>query len=168
MFIAHIPAGYLTAHLYSRLGGGSATRARVMAGMAGGIFPDIDLFYAALVDDWQAHHHRYWTHLPIMWLVASYIILVMLRLRGEAKQRVMVFLLAVWGHLFLDTIAGDVWWLWPWNDTPISLVTIQATHSPWWLNFVMHWTFAVELFLILLACGVATCQAGSSRLECRK
>jgi inner membrane protein len=64
---------------------------------------------------------------------------------------VAVFLLAVWGHLLLDSVASDIWWLWPWLDSPFSLVVIPAIHTPWWLNFLLHWTFAVELGFVLLA-----------------
>lgn len=155
MFIAHLPAGYLTARLVARLSGTTARPALVVAGLVGGIFPDIDLLYATLIDHWQIHHHRYWTHLPLVWLAISATALLLSVRFGTARQTVTVFLLAVWSHLLLDSIAGDIWWIWPWLDTPFSLVVIPAIHSPWWLNFLLHWTFAVELGFILLAVWLA-------------
>lgn len=155
MFIAHLPAGYLTARLVARLSGTTARPALVAAGLVGGIFPDIDLLYATLIDHWQIHHHRYWTHLPLVWLAISAVVLMLFRRSDAVRQTVTVFLLAVWSHLLLDSVAGDIWWLWPWLDTPFSLVVIPAIHSPWWLNFLLHWTFAVELGFVLLAVWLA-------------
>ena len=160
MFIAHLPAGYLTARLFARLRGTTARPALVVAGLVGGIFPDIDLLYATLFDHWQVHHHRYWTHLPLVWLGISAVALLLFRRPGTARQAVTVFLLAVWGHLLLDSVAGDIWWLWPWLDLPFSLVTIPAIHSPWYLNYLLHWTFALEL--IFVASGVGSAMSRSS------
>ena len=153
MFIAHLPAGYLTARLVAHLGRTTATPALIVSGMVGGIFPDIDLLYATLIDHWQVNHHRYWTHLPQVWLAISAVALPLFRKPGVARQAVTGFLLAVWGHLLLDSGAGDIWWLWPWLDTPFSLVNIPASYSPWWLNYLLHWTFVVELGFVLLAIG---------------
>lgn len=152
MFIAHLPAGYLTARLVARRIGRGATPPLVIAGMAGGIFPDIDLLYGTLVDGGRVHHHLYWPHLPLVWLAISTTVLLMFRLTGELRQRAVAFLLTVWGHLLLDTVAGDIWWLWPWLDTPFSLVIIPAIHSPWWLNYILHWTFAIELAIVSYTC----------------
>lgn len=154
MFIAHLPAGYLTARIVARLNGGTATPTLIVAGLAGGIFPDLDLVYATLIDHWSVHHHRYWTHLPVVWLAVSAAALMLFRLTGETRQRTVIFLLAVWGHLLLDSVAGDIWWLWPWLDKPFSLVAIPAIHSPWWLNFLLHWTFAVELAIVASGVGL--------------
>lgn len=117
--------------------------------------PDIDLLYATLIDHWSVHHHRFWTHLPVVWLAVSAVVLLLFRLTGETRQRTVICLLAVWGHLLLDSVAGDIWWLWPWLDAPFSLVTIPAIHSPWWLNFLLHWTFSVEAGITLAAIWLA-------------
>lgn len=158
MFIAHIPAGYLTARLYSRLAGVEKTPALVLAGMAGGVFPDIDLLYGALMDGGRIHHHLYWTHLPFIWLAIQLASTLFFRLGKWRRARVHqgllhAFLIGIWSHLLLDSVAGDIWWLWPWVDTPFSLVHIPAIHSPWWLNYLLHWTFAVEIAIVALAAG---------------
>lgn len=54
-------------------------------------------------------------------------------------------------HLLLDTFVGDIWWGAPFYDQPLALFSVPARFSPWWLNFVLHWSFAVELAI----CGWA-------------
>lgn len=156
MFIAHLPAAYLAARLHARLSGTEQATPMILAAMAGGIFPDIDLFYGAWVDEGRVHHHLYWTHLPLVWGVvqAGAVLLSLPEKVHQASPRYAlfhVFLLGVWSHLLLDSIAGDIWWLWPWLDTPFSLVSIPAIHNPWWLNYLLHWTFAVEITVVALA-----------------
>lgn len=152
MFIAHLPAGYLTARLMARPPGGTATPALLLAGMAGGVFPDLDLVYGALVDGGRVHHHRYWPHLPLVWLAVTAIAASWNR-AFRLRPALMVFLAAVWGHLLLDSVAGDIWWLWPWHDTPFSLVDIPFAHASWWMNYLLHWTFGLELAITAAACA---------------
>jgi len=152
MFIAHLPAGYLAARLLARCTGIKATPTLVLAGMAGGVFPDMDLLYGAWVDGGRVHHHLYWPHLPLVWASAGVLFLLARRRLGDACGRLCgVFMLGVWSHLLLDSVAGDIWWLWPWLDTPFSLINIPAIHTPWWLNYLLHWSFAVELAIVALA-----------------
>lgn len=152
MFIAHLPAGYFAARLLARRIGIKATSALVLAGMAGGVFPDMDLLYGAWADGGRVHHHLYWPHLPPVWAGAGLLFLLARRRLGDTCRRLVgVFMLGGWSHLLLDSVAGDIWWLWPWLDTPFSLVNIPAIHTPWWLNYLLHWTFAVELAIVFLA-----------------
>lgn len=167
MFIAHLPAGYLVARFAASRLGVEATPGLMLAGMAGGIFPDIDLIYGALVDGGRIHHHQYWTHLPVLWLTLSIAATFLHRrflsdtlLAGRFggrfhKHQLLVFLLGIWSHLFLDSVAGDIWWLWPWLDTPFSMVHVPSIHSPWWLNYLLHWTFFLELATVTLALSLA-------------
>jgi inner membrane protein len=151
MFIAHLPAGYIAARAYCRHLGITPLSTIIMAGLVGGMVPDIDLVYGSLVDGGRVHHHRYWTHLPLVWLGIS-ALAWSLRAKTRAWRHVIaVFLLAAWGHLLLDSVAGDIWWLWPWLDIPFSLVTIPSLHSHWWLNYLLHWTFALEVTIVAVA-----------------
>jgi inner membrane protein len=161
MFIAHLPAGYLLGRAYGRHSG-AVLPGIVLAGMAGGLFPDLDLVYGALVDAGSVHHHRYWTHLPLFWLAVSAAAPALFR--GHAGHAVAAFLLGIWSHLLLDGIAGDIWWLWPWRDTPFSLVTIPATHPRWWLNYLLHGTFALELAIV----AAAVWREGRAPVFCRR
>jgi inner membrane protein len=152
MFIAHLPAGYLAARLLARRLGATATPALVVAGMAGGVFPDLDLLYGAWVDGGRVHHHLYWPHLPLVWASAGLLLQLARRQLDSAGRSLLgAFMLGVWSHLLLDSVAGDIWWLWPWLDTPFSLVSIPAIHAPWWLNYLLHWSFAVELAIVAAA-----------------
>lgn len=158
MFIAHMPAGYLLARFHARRGAHLETPGLMLAGMLGGAFPDIDLVYAVLVDGGRLHHHLYWTHLPMCWLAGQAAIAVLLRLSGHApgdagRNLFAVFMLGIWSHLLLDSVAGDIWWLWPWVDTPFSLVHIAPRYSPWWLNYLLHWSALLEIAIV----GLAVC-----------
>lgn len=156
MIIGHLPAGYLSAHLLRW--GSAAVRAIdrkwiVWAALAGSVFPDLDMLYFYLLDHRQHHHHRYWTHLPIFWLIVLPAVLLVLR---SARREVAFILSAVFGanvalHLLLDSIVGHIWWLYPFVDTPFSLATVPAAYKPWWLSFVLHWSFLLEVALLAAA-----------------
>lgn len=155
MFIAHLPAGYMCARLLNPRADRGVMPALVLAGMAGGIFPDIDLIYGALVDGGRVHHHLYWPHLPLVWAGVSLLFLLVLLVRrrpgGVRRGLCGAFIAGAWSHVLLDTVAGDIWWLWPWLDTPYSLVHIPAIHTTWWLNYLLHWSFVAELAIVILA-----------------
>lgn len=48
-------------------------------------------------------------------------------------------------HMVQDSVVGDIWWFAPFIDRPFALFTVPALHTPWWLNFLLHWSFALEL-----------------------
>lgn len=51
----------------------------------------------------------------------------------------------------LDSIVGDVWWFAPLLDRPFALFTVPALYQPWWLNFILHWSFGLEISLWIWA-----------------
>ncbi len=63
------------------------------------------------------------------------------------------FMLGVLSHLLLDSIIGDIYWLIPFSYRPFSMFTVHPRYSPWYLNFVFHWVFGLEL--VLSSCAVA-------------
>ena len=63
----------------------------------------------------------------------------------------LVFTLNGFGHMLFDSIVGDIWWLAPFVDQPFSLFHVRGVYRPWWLNFILHWSFALELFLLAWA-----------------
>ncbi|BCB25947.1 hypothetical protein SKTS_08330 [Sulfurimicrobium lacus] len=156
MFFAHLPAGYLFTSALSRsrrVRRGISLRVFMAAGLAGSIFPDIDLLYFFLIDQRQHHHHTYWTHLPLFWITMSAIALLFFAARKNtaALACTLVFGANIFLHLMLDTLVGDIWWLYPLVDQPFALSTVPALYSPWWLNFVLHWSMAVEAGIVLAA-----------------
>jgi inner membrane protein len=155
MIIGHLPAGYVISRLlvrHAELWGVSA-KAFIWAGVVGALAPDLDMLYFHLVDHRQHHHHTYFTHYPVLWLsllVASASWLYLARTKSPAACAA-IFSLNGFAHMFLDTTVGDIWWLAPWVNKPFALFTVPALYKPWWLNFLLHWSFAVELAVLVWA-----------------
>lgn len=154
MFIAHAPSGYLLAAALSKRAQAfhASTMVTVLAAVAGGLAPDLDLFYFYLLDGRQTPHHKYMSHWPFTWLLVLGVS-VMWSYASRARS---AFLLAVFSlgcilHVFLDSIVGGIWWFAPFLDRRYVLVVIPAVYTPWWLNFILHWSFALELGICLAA-----------------
>ena len=146
MITAHLPAGYITARTFARTG------PLILAGLAGGIFPDLDLLWFYFWDNRQLHHHHYWVHIPGFWLLVTVITVPILRyIRPALLPIFTVFLTAIGVHLCLDSIAGDVKWLWPISDQFYSIIKIKARWSHWILNFILHPVFLFEILIWLTA-----------------
>jgi len=155
MFIAHAPAGYI-------LGSGIAERLRNLPLSAkcvigtclfGALAPDLDMFYFYLVDHRQTHHHKYITHWPLLWIALLTIAgfwKAMCR-KSRAAVVVVLFSFSATIHMIMDTVVGDIWWLAPFVDKPFAAFKVQAIFRPWWLNFILHWSFAVELAILCWA-----------------
>lgn len=158
MLVGHLPAGYLVSKLLARrMQVTDPERRRFLAaGMVGAIAPDLDMLYFYFFDHRQHHHHLYLPHLPVVWLVLLSVSSAWLCAVRRKAMPLLAFAFSVNGlvHMFLDTIAGDIWWLGPWVNKPFALVTVPARYQPWWLNFVLHWTFLLEVFVLLLAAYV--------------
>jgi len=155
MIIAHLPAGYVISKLLVRHAEplGVPATAFLWAGVIGAIAPDLDMFYFHLVDHRQHHHHTYFTHYPILWLVllaASAIWLYNARTKNHAACAA-IFSLNGLAHMFFDTIVGDIWWFAPWGNESFAFFTVPALYKPWWLNFLLHWSFALELAVLAWA-----------------
>lgn len=144
VLVAHAPAGYLLTQL-----GGDRTRRYVLLGLAGSIFPDIDLLWFYLVDHRRHMHHSYWTHIPFYWL-ALWMASELMALGWPAR----VFLANVMLHLVLDTIAGGIAWLYPLTTHRYVWVSVPPGHGFWLWNFVLHWTFLLELPILAAAATV--------------
>ena len=155
MFIAHLPAGYLCGkHLLKRASSLPATPRQIMlCCLAGAITPDLDLLYFYLLDQRQHHHHTYITHWPILWLTLILSSLLAIRLceRKTVPTLVLLFSLSGLLHLLLDSVVGDIWWLAPWIDHPFALFQVSPDFKPWWLNFLLHWSFMIELAITFRA-----------------
>lgn len=142
MLIAHLPSGYLLAR---------AARARglaMAAVLSGAVAPDFDMLWFHLIDHRAFHHHKYWVHAPGFWGMLALVALPLIRaLRPSLFTPALLFLAAVFLHLFLDSLGGGIMWLWPLTTELYQLVTVPATHSHWVLSFILHWTFLAELVI---------------------
>lgn len=152
MFIAHLPAGYLLTRCLQRKAGNHSQRV-LWAGLIASILPDVDLFYYYLVDHRQTLHHHYITHLPMAWLFAALVVSACITIAG--RQRYLIYvgvcLANVMLHMLLDSIAAGIYWLYPLSGVEVNLIQVPATHRWWVWNFVLHWTFGLELLIIIAA-----------------
>jgi inner membrane protein len=125
----------------------------VTAGILGAVAPDVDMIYFYLVDHRQHHHHTYWTHYPIIWLILLCLSALWLHAGQRKKLAALAVIFSLNGvlHMFLDTIASDLWWFAPFWDQPFRLIMVPLLLKPWWLNFLVHWSFLFELCVILAA-----------------
>ncbi|MFO1373831.1 MAG: metal-dependent hydrolase [Agitococcus sp.] len=148
MFIAHLPVGYLVSrHLLSFVSIKKYSQARLwLAALCGSVAPDFDLLYFYLIDNQQHHHHQYWSHLPICWLGLVLMSTLLLKKTTNALY-LLFFSINGFIHLLLDTVVGDIWWLYPLVNKPFALFDVEAHFQPWWLNFIYHWSFLLELSL---------------------
>ena len=153
MFIAHGPAGYLLAKTVYR-DRGKNQLILILITVAASLAPDLDLLYFYLIDHRAHNHHSYWPHIPFYWLLIYCLAIgVAVALNAE---RFLAFasaaFLGVGLHLFLDTITGGIRWIFPFSNKYYAFVDIPAVYSWWVLNFLLHWTFLLEIILVLLAC----------------
>ena len=159
MFIAHLPAGYLMARrLAPRLAPGASPSRRLLAVcLAAAVLPDIDLLYFYLVDGRRTLHHDYWTHIPAFWLLATGTAIALFRIaRAPVPWPAVAGLLAgVFLHLALDTVTGGIAWLYPYDTGRIVLIDVPARFGWWVWNFVLHWSFALEIAILVWAASEA-------------
>tara|TARA_R110000764_G_scaffold123897_3_gene211347 strand:+ start:89 stop:658 length:570 start_codon:yes stop_codon:yes gene_type:complete len=154
LFIAHLPSGYiLGTAILKRCAKLPATGPAIIAAcMLGAIAPDFDMAYFYLVDHRQTPHHKYLSHWPSVWFTLLLLAALWFhRARSRAGCLALVFCAGAVMHLLLDSFVGDIWWFAPFVDQPYALFTVPARFSPWWLSFVLHWSFAVELAMCVWA-----------------
>lgn len=150
MFIAHAPAGYLlTRALWARLD----DRTPMGAALVASLLPDIDMLWFFLVDGRQHGHHSYLTHLPAFWTWALGVAAIgaLCARRRDLARTSLCLWLNLMLHLLLDSAFSGIKWLWPLRDTYLGLFAVPRRYDLWWANFLLHWTFLLELGI----CGAA-------------
>ena len=150
MFIAHLPAGYLlTRWLQKKM----KTQNFLWVGLVASVFPDIDMLYFYLIDDRQTLHHYYWTHLPVIWIGLWILMIIVAKIFKNRTLFIltMIIFANLVLHFALDSIVGGISWLYPFIDYDLSLFTVPATHDFWVWSFVFHWTFLLEIAIVLAA-----------------
>lgn len=158
MFIPHLPAGFLLTQTLLKLSDSSVstkrqTLALMLTGLSGSVFPDLDLIYFYLIDGRQHGHHSYWTHMPAFWTTLLFFSLTLsLSLKTRLiSASIIIFYLNIMLHLILDTIAGGIHWLYPLNTSYFVFVRIQPAYNWWVWNFILHWTFVLEILISSIA-----------------
>ena len=153
MLIAHAPTGMLMAAVLIKLKPQAVSWQRwYLMGAVMGLLPDLDMLWFYFVDHRQYHHHVYVPHWPIVWLSISVLALVWYGIK-QSKAAACAVLLGLTGisHMVLDSVVGDIGWLKPWHDGLYAMFEVSNRYSAWQLNFIIHWSFAMELGLLLLA-----------------
>ena len=146
MITAHLPSGYIVGRILP-----AAPLVLPMA-ILGGVFPDFDLIWFYLIDDRAIHHHRYWVHAPAFWVLTSIpTLFIAKQIVPKHFAAVVAFLVAIGIHILLDTIAGDIMWLWPFSNELFHLITVEAKYSHWILNFIFHPVFLLEILIWVCA-----------------
>ena len=162
MFIAHMPAGYLfTRYCVRRLGSKvdsiSTLKYYVMFGLLCSVLPDFDLMYFYLIDNRQHAHHSYWTHIPLFWVLLSGLLYFGAKAFFKKKLGLLSVLMLVNTelHLLLDSVAGGIYWLYPFNRDYYHLFDVSAQYDWWVFNFIFHWSSLFEVLIIAAAIYVS-------------
>jgi inner membrane protein len=162
MFVAHIPAGYLLSRYLSR--GHEDRKALILTGVVASVLPDTDLLWFYLVDNRQTVHHAYVFHWPLFWVACAASAWAVARIMNWTRLYpfIRVALACLLLHMVLDSIAAEILWLKPFADLEVNLVKVPARYGWWVWNFVLHWTFLLEL-AIVLAAGITLWRATGVR-----
>lgn len=144
MLTAHRPSGYVPWRALPRVKWG------LPAALAGAVFPDLDMIWFHFVDHRAFHHHSYWMHIPLSWLLVSAGLLPLVW-RTAWRGAALVLLGAVFLHLILDSIPGGILRGSPVSDHLSALVEVPATLDNWVWSLVLHWTFLLEVAIWLAA-----------------
>jgi len=146
MLIAHLPAGYILTRA-------SHSKGAVMGlVLLASVLPDFDMLWFHLVDNGQVLHHKYWPHIPAFWGMIALIILPLIAMqKRQWLLPAILFFVAIFLHLIMDTVVGDIMWLWPLSDQFFRFATVPATQSNWVLSFMFHWSFLLELLICAIA-----------------
>ncbi|MBU2710008.1 metal-dependent hydrolase [Zooshikella harenae] len=155
MFIAHLPAGYLISKYWvSKFNENKDNGKLLLAiGLFSSILPDLDLIYFYWIDNQLHSHHTYWSQIPVFWLG---LFLVLLLISTVTQKQIIKHIIVIAAsciilHLILDTVVGDILWLYPFNNIPYALFHINPKYRWWVLNFFLHWSFLFEIGIILVA-----------------
>ncbi|MGA0615865.1 metal-dependent hydrolase [Paracoccus sp. KR1-242] len=151
MFIAHLPAGYLmTRHFAIKR---PHRRLLILTGLCASILPDLDLLWFYLIDGRQTAHHAYLFHAPLFWIFMGILAFIITRLTRcrKAEPFIWVALLAILLHMVLDSVAAEIAWLKPFSAYEVNLVQVPARYGWWVWNFVLHWTFLLEIGIVAIA-----------------
>ena len=92
-------------------------------------------------------------HWPLFWGLIAALSWALARALGwrGAGPFILVALANLTLHLALDSIAAGVGWLQPFSALEVNLVEVPARYDWWVWNFVLHWTFGLELAIAVAA-----------------
>lgn len=162
MFLAHLPASYLLSCSLLALPAAAdlphdQKRRLLITGTLAGILPDLDVLYFYLLSNQHIGHRAFPSHWPQLWLLMCILVAVattMLRNR-EWFWHNWFLLSGVQLHFLLDTIAGPIRWLAPFNHTRFTLFHVPRQPGWWVWSYVVHFSAWLEVILIVAAAWLA-------------
>lgn len=149
MLIAHASAGYIVTKSFNKIKKDNISYLKY--GLIFSILPDLDLLYFYLIDNKNTLHHFYFPHIPAFLLLGCLLIPVLKQLKITSKiiNIYSLFLINWFVHLVLDTITGGINWLFPFSERLFFLIQIPAKYPHWILSFIFHWSFLIEIGIII-------------------
>ena len=152
MFIAHIPAGFLATRALQKKHP-LTPKWMMHLGLVCSVLPDIDLFYFYLIDGRHTSHHHYWTHLPLFWLTVFLPLFLLAKLKRHKLffTTCVVIFTNIMLHMVLDSVAAELYWFYPFSNQAFNLFKVEAQYTYWVWNFILHWTFALEILIVIAA-----------------
>jgi len=152
MVFAHIPAGYVLAHILVKRN--RWPKILLWVGMLGGTFPDIDILYGQYIAKDFAGHRLYLTHFPSVWILIAAIVLTITILadRRDWMRAWAVFFSAAFLHIVLDWVVGDIFIFAPFSWKIFNLIPPPPGQYGWWLlNHITNPAFFLEIAIVITA-----------------
>ncbi len=171
----HVAAGSLIAYGVLKLTNCTLPPHQVNELIGWGAFfafaPDLDMFVSfarskSFVRKKSENHRGYYSHLPILWLLATIVFFVVVEAAhlGRFYEYLALLLwLCSWGHFALDSLDYGIRWLWPLNGKFYAIRNIESdlpitekTAFGYWFSMVKLYTekfwltFYSEVLLLLL------------------
>lgn len=133
--------------------GHPSRNALIATGLAVLVLADLDVVWFYLVNHQQNLHHEFLFQWPLFWVDAAGVSWLAAQALSWRKARpfIGVAIASLLLHMVLDGIAAGIAKLMPLRDAEINLVAALARHGWWVWNFILHWTFLLELAI----CGWA-------------
>ncbi len=182
----HIAGGYLTAEFLLRTFHFNISNHQrhllEFVGIFFGFAPDLDFFLAFYkarqlkIDHRKANHRKYFTHAPVLWMIAG-IIIYLSAATDFYRALGLIVWLSSWSHFILDSEWG-IMWAWPFSKRlyPFSKMYYQNKYSAavadqteeemqqgfwkYWKNVVFSFYSKpsgwIEILIIIIAIYVAT------------
>ena len=149
MLIAHVPAGYIVSKIMHK--GNNVSF--IFCSLVFSLWPDFDLIYYYFFENTKAFHHTYLPHLPITILISFLVTLPFTYLKCFKNIKIYYWLFFVnWIlHLLLDSFTGGILWAYPFSDKMFVLIKIPPIYQSWYISFILHWSFLIELSIITWA-----------------
>jgi inner membrane protein len=122
-------------------------------GLFGAVAPDMDYLYLGLFDSLNQNHHLYLTHYPFFWITLLLLSVLWLNLNRHSQNPVSAVLFSLGGlcHMFLDTIANQIYWLAPRSYVSFGLDELFETYAPSIEQNIPNWEYIFEYIIIVWA-----------------